>query len=751
MSEYNDETGVMRQPCGTWEYHLQLLRRDSEYREKFQAAEAFINHYVAVHADAAFRLSPAIVPVVVHVVYNTSDQNIPDAAVQNQIDALNRDFSRGNADLSTAPTVFSSLAADTGIRFQLAARDPSCQPTTGITRTQTATESFDIFNTDDVKSAATGGANPWPRDKYLNIWVCPALAGQGGRGTFPGASAATDGVIVNYTVFGPGAPPYDLGRVTVHEVGHYFQLFHVFQGACADNDQCADTPPQAAANYGNPTYPHFSCQSAPNGDMFVNHMDYTNDSTKVMFTVDQAARMQATLTGPRSYLLASDGLVPPTAVSAGTLWSADTPRDTAVEPDPLAEPMWQSEDIWVRNKNDGRTVQDHQNPVHRPAGSQPNYVYVRVRNAACGASASGTVKLYWAKASSALAWPAPWDGSVTAPALMGGLIGSQSTGPVPGRGSTVLEFPWSPPDPADYSMFGGDQNHFCLLSRIETAATAPYGMTFAETSNLYENVQNNNKIVWKNVEVATSNHFDMPGFVTVGNLHASEREVLVAVHAPSLGGKDAWGHVELEVPNELADKLRNADLDPTVASFEKDTLRIHQLDTPIGPVTIDGGQYYTLGVQVVADTEAPPFGLFLIDVNQYERRDQIDVLTGGQRVAFKVLPPRQGDKEALLGRWWHSHEEDQADIQVFRPEGYEFPVSLGRWGLELQEDHRAVVFDIGAAEGVERVDGYWWTDHDDRIHIGLGDPDRGDLALRVHSVDKESLVLRRARIDLQER
>lgn len=67
---------------------------------------------------------------------------------------------------------------------------------------------------------------------YLNIWVCPAQSGQGGRATFPGTAAAVDGVMVNYIVFGPGAAPYDLGRITVHEVGHYFSLFHVFQGGC---------------------------------------------------------------------------------------------------------------------------------------------------------------------------------------------------------------------------------------------------------------------------------------------------------------------------------------------------------------------------------------------------------------------------------------------------------------------------------------------------------------------------------------
>ncbi len=748
MSEHTHEIGILRNPCGTWEYHLRLLKRDPEYRKRFLTNQAIVNRYLARNPDAAFRLSPAVIPIVVHVVHNTAAQNLSDAAVQNQIDALNRDYAKANADLSTAPAVFSALAADTGIRFELAIRDPTCHATNGITRTQTTTVAFDIFNSDDVKSAATGGADPWPADKYLNIWVCPAQVGQGGRGTFPGTPAAVDGVIVNYQVFGPGAAPYNLGRITVHEIGHYFFLYHVFQGGCANNDLCADTPPQAAPNSGTPVFPHITCMNGPNGDMFVNYMDYTVDAPRVMFTVDQIARMQAALTGTRASLLASDGLVPPPAVDAGKLWSADTPRDTGVEPDPLTEPMWQSEDIWVRNQPDGRTTQDHQNPLYRAAGP-PNYVYVRVRNQSCGTPANGTLKLYWAKASSALAWPAPWDGTVAVPALMGSLIGSQATGAIPGRGSTILEFAWSPPNPADYSMFGGDQNHFCLLSRIETAAAAPFGMTFPETANLYANVQNNNKIVWKNVEVVASGGFELFGFVTVGDPHADAQEVLFKVHAPALVGKHPWGHIELELPSLLATKIRDAHLDTTIATFNEDTLRILKLDKLIGPVKLDQREYHTVGVRIAAGTHAVPFGVFLVDVEQYERHDQRNVLIGGQRVAFKRLPAKRKAGETI-GRWWHSHEEDAAEKQMFRPEGYEFPVSHGRWGFELQDDHTAVVFEIAAEDGVDEIDGYWWADDNDEIHIGLGDPDRGDLAVRIHEASGESLVLSRATIDIAE-
>jgi hypothetical protein len=70
----------------------------------------------------------------------------------------------------------------------------------------------------------------------------------------------------------------------------------------------------------------------------------------------------------------------------------------------------------------------------------------------------------------------------------------------PGQ-AVVIQIPWYSPNPTDFSSFGTDQYHFCLLARIETSTTAPYGMTFPETSDVYKNTQNNNHIVWKNVTV----------------------------------------------------------------------------------------------------------------------------------------------------------------------------------------------------------------------------------------------------------
>ena len=230
-------------------------------------------------------------------------------------------------------------------------------------------------------------------------------------------------------------------------------------------------------------------------------MDYTDDRCMFMFTDGQIVRMEATLTGPRASLAASAGAVPPPASSTGP-WSADTPDDLGNEPNAVSQAFYVSDDIWVRNQDDGITTQEHEDPIFRASGPA-NHVFVLVRNKSCGAVENANLKLYWAKASSALGWPTPWDGTVTSPALMGQPIASQGTGVIPVGGSTILDFSWSPPNPADYASFGGDAAHFCLLSRIETAATAPFGMTFPETGDLNGNVQNNNKIVWKNVTVAT--------------------------------------------------------------------------------------------------------------------------------------------------------------------------------------------------------------------------------------------------------
>lgn len=77
----------------------------------------------------------------------------------------------------------------------------------------------------------------------------------------------------------------------------------------------------------------------------------TDDVAMFMFTSQQSVRMDATLHTVRASLLASDGLIPPAGVPGPDLWSKDVSDDVGAEPDTSAQPMYISDDIWVRNDN----------------------------------------------------------------------------------------------------------------------------------------------------------------------------------------------------------------------------------------------------------------------------------------------------------------------------------------------------------------------------------------------------------------
>jgi uncharacterized protein (TIGR02145 family) len=203
------------------------------------------------------------------------------------------------------------------------------------------------------------------------------------------------------------------------------------------------------------------------------------------------------------------------------LWSKDTPEDVGHEPNPNGPP-WISEDIWVRNERDA--IRIHQNPEYTEG--IPNYVYVEIRNRGSQPYSGGSqVKLYWAKASTALGWEDPWNGGVWYPdpegVLMGGIVGTQNIPTIAPDDSHYMEFAWDPPNPTDYNeFFGADQHHFCLLARIVTPSLPDEGMAYPEMPYLLgENVLNNNNIVWKNITVVDEDK-KKSGFL-VGNYSPS--------------------------------------------------------------------------------------------------------------------------------------------------------------------------------------------------------------------------------------
>lgn len=289
--------------CGSYEVYKQMMQTNAMFAQNQTSIEQFTQNFISKGGAEAMRTTAKgptyTIPVVVHVVYNTAVQNISDAQIQSQIDVLNKDYQKLNTDVGSVPSVWTSLVANCKIQFCLATIDPDGNATTGVRRVATKTASFSTNNA--VKHTSSGGDDAWPAKDYLNLWVCNLGGGILGYAQFPGGAAATDGVVITYTGFGSigtAAAPYNLGRTATHEVGHWLNLRHIWGDdgtGCGGSDLVDDTPNQADEHYGCPKFPQVSCSNAPNGDMFVNYMDYTNDKCMFMFTKGQKSRMSATL------------------------------------------------------------------------------------------------------------------------------------------------------------------------------------------------------------------------------------------------------------------------------------------------------------------------------------------------------------------------------------------------------------------------------------------------------------------------
>ena len=269
---------------------------------------------------------PYKIPVVVHVIHNGtaigSGVNISDAQIISQLDVLNKDFKRLNSDASNTPAEFLSVAGNLDIEFVFAKQSPEGLPTSGIVRVNGNRASWSNSQDADLKAVSY-----WPSQDYLNIWVTNLsgsylgyaqfpVSNLAGLGEFQSGIAATDGVVIDYTVFGVGSSDaqYNLGRTTTHEVAHFLGLRHIWgdESACSGTDYVNDTPNQLDETYNCPVHPAPEC----NGNkMFQNYMDYTDDACMNLFTRGQADRMTIIIEDPsvprRSSLLTSHGLDEP--------------------------------------------------------------------------------------------------------------------------------------------------------------------------------------------------------------------------------------------------------------------------------------------------------------------------------------------------------------------------------------------------------------------------------------------------------
>ena len=287
--------------------------RSTEYRrEQLNANPALVQAVASIEAFTANQLKnrPVIVsggggsgvtavpiitiPVVVHIIYQTESENISDAQVRSQIEVLNQDYLKRNPDTAEIPAYYRGLAANCGFRFGLAQLDTNGAATTGIVRRQTDVAAFSI--NDGIKFTASGGDDGWDRDRYLNIWVGNLTGGILGYSSIVGGPKATDGVVVLYTAFGTmgtATAPFNRGRTTTHEIGHWLNMIHTWGDDSCGNDEVADTPPQEGPDYGEPNGIILSCGNEPYGNLYQDYMDFTDDIGMHLFTYGQRDRMRA--------------------------------------------------------------------------------------------------------------------------------------------------------------------------------------------------------------------------------------------------------------------------------------------------------------------------------------------------------------------------------------------------------------------------------------------------------------------------
>ncbi|RTZ04755.1 T9SS type A sorting domain-containing protein [Flavobacterium bomense] len=327
------EGSVIR--CATTEYEEYLKSKNpnristAEF-EQWIAPKIELEKNKKKNAAQGFKTNAVItIPVVVHVIHNGdllgSDENIFDEQVISQIQVLNEDF-RKKANTPGFNT--NSVGADVEIEFALAKRDPSGISSNGINHVNLGRESWSTVDIDGSLKPQT----QWNPEKYLNIWVVKfTKTDLLGYAQFPSASglpginqdegfANTDGVVIGYTFFGSSSyftggnytTPYDKGRTTSHEVGHWLGLRHIWgDGGCDVDDFCQDTPNAGQENTGCPSNID-SCPASPGLDMVENYMDYTDDTCMNIFTADQKARMITVMNNSvrRASLKTSDALTP---------------------------------------------------------------------------------------------------------------------------------------------------------------------------------------------------------------------------------------------------------------------------------------------------------------------------------------------------------------------------------------------------------------------------------------------------------
>ncbi|TVR82544.1 MAG: PKD domain-containing protein [Chitinophagaceae bacterium] len=307
-----------------------MLRANNPGMSSHQEFEDWLEQKIAQQPPE----NPAVrtiytIPTIVHVIHNGENvgtgNNISEAQVISQFEVLNEDFRRipGTPGFNNDP-----VGADVEIEFCPVIIDPNgnalAEP--GINRIDRNAEGFDAFPYTPNYIDNTVKPNTfWDPELYFNIWVVPISGGILGYAQFPsnsgllgmpanGGPASTDGIVTRTTAFGRVGnvqAPFDGGRTTTHEVGHWLGLRHIWgDGGCSVDDFCGDTPTAGGPNYGC----NVGASSCSSTDMVENYMDYSDDACMNIFTLCQRTRMRTVMTNsPRRLELLNSTVCEPLA------------------------------------------------------------------------------------------------------------------------------------------------------------------------------------------------------------------------------------------------------------------------------------------------------------------------------------------------------------------------------------------------------------------------------------------------------
>jgi len=273
------------------------------------------------------RNGPVIyINIVVHILYNTPDQDFTDEEIIDLVDEVNKIY-RKDIDTTQILPILRQFADDAKIQFCLAKTDPDGNPTNGINHVGTDEYSFPFsftdttyLETEQIKIDSLGGATPWNTDMYLNIWI--GTMGEENEYINYGVPQSTylplgeevpigiPGIVLDQGLLELDLSFLPVEGIFAHELGHALGLKHThgdpisMETFCDYDDKIDDTPLCGFIVNSCNSEGINSCIEAEN-DLVDNLSNIMSYNCLIMITKMQAERMYENVTnlGPQGYVL----------------------------------------------------------------------------------------------------------------------------------------------------------------------------------------------------------------------------------------------------------------------------------------------------------------------------------------------------------------------------------------------------------------------------------------------------------------